>query len=123
VCFPSIDETKPVLAYFSGPKIIEGGMFMDFLQQLLRGIAFVPALVNGIEGLFAGKSGAEKKDAAMSFLENALAMSDAVAAREIVNPEQFKDGISRIIDGVVQCMNASAWTKSDSQPSAVSPQV
>ncbi len=26
---------------------------MDFLSQLLRGIAFVPALVNGIEG---GKS-------------------------------------------------------------------
>jgi hypothetical protein len=58
----------------------------------------------------------------MSFLENALAMSDAIAAREIVNPEQFKDGISRIIDGVVQCMNASAWTKSSGQGSAVSDQ-
>jgi hypothetical protein len=85
---------------------------MDFLNQLLRGIAFIPALVNGIEGLFASKTGAEKKDAAMSFLENALAMSDAVAAREIVNPQQFKDGVSCIIDGVVQCMNASAWAKS-----------
>jgi len=92
---------------------------MDFLQQLLRGIAFVPALVNGIEGLFAGKSGAEKKDAAMSFLENALAMSDAIASREIVNPEQFKDGISGIIDGVVQCMNASAWTKPPADPASV----
>jgi hypothetical protein len=30
-------------------KIQEGGK-MDFLSQLLRGIAFVPALVNGIEG-------------------------------------------------------------------------
>jgi hypothetical protein len=28
---------------------------MDFLSQLLRGIAFVPALVNGIEGLFGNK--------------------------------------------------------------------
>ncbi len=84
---------------------------MNFLNQLLRGIAFIPALVNGIEGLFASKSGAEKKDAAMSFLESALAMSDAVAAREIVNPEQFRQGISSVIDGVVQCMNASAWAK------------
>jgi hypothetical protein len=100
----------------------QGEENMDFLQQLLRGISFVPALVTGIEGLFGSKSGAEKKDAAMLFLENALAMSDAVAAREIVNPEQFKDGISRIIDGVVQCMNASAWTKSGPQPSGVSPQ-
>jgi hypothetical protein len=89
---------------------------MDFLQQLLRGIGFIPALVSGIEGLFGGKSGSEKKDAAMSFLENALAMSDAVAAREIVNPEQFKNGISQIIDGVVQCLNASAWTKPAADP-------
>lgn len=91
---------------------------MDFLSQLLRGIAFVPALVNGIEGLFGNKSGAEKKDAAMSFLQNALAMTDAIAAREIVNPEQFKDGISRIVDGVVQCMNASTWAKNTNQPTA-----
>jgi hypothetical protein len=91
---------------------------MDFLQQLLRGISFVPALVTGIEGLFGNKSGPEKKDAAMSFLENALAMSDAIAAREIVNPEQFRDGISRIVDGVVQCMNASAWTKPPVDPAS-----
>jgi hypothetical protein len=51
---------------------------------------------------------------------NALAMTDAVAAREIVNPEQFKEGISGIIDGVVQCMNASTWTKSGTQPAGAS---
>ena len=28
---------------------------MDFLSQLLRGIAFVPALVNGIEAIFGGR--------------------------------------------------------------------
>ena len=91
---------------------------MDFLQQLLRGIAFVPSLVTGIEGLFGGKSGAEKKDAAMSFLENALAMMDAVAAREIVDPEKFRAGISMAIDGVVQCLNASTWAKEGTQPAA-----
>jgi hypothetical protein len=95
---------------------------MDFLSQLLRGIAFVPALVNGIEGLFGNKSGAEKKDAAMSFLQNALAMTDAIAAREIINPDQFRDGISKIIDGTVECLNASTWTKHSSQPSSISPQ-
>jgi hypothetical protein len=84
---------------------------MDFLSQLLRGIAFVPALVSGIEGLFGNKPGADKKTAAMSFLENALAMTDAVAAREIINPEKFKDGISKIIDGTVECLNASTWSK------------
>jgi hypothetical protein len=95
---------------------------MNFLSQLLRGIAFVPALVSGIEGLFGAKTGAEKKDAAMSFLQNALAMTDAVASREIVDAEKFKEGISRIIDGTVECLNSSTWAKSSPQPSAVSPQ-
>jgi len=84
---------------------------MDFLAQLLRGIAFVPALVNGIEGLFGNKTGAQKKDAAMSFLQNALATVDAVAAQEIVDPEKFRSGISMIIDGTVLCLNASTWCK------------
>ncbi len=95
---------------------------MDFLSQLLRGIAFVPALVNGIEGLFGDKPGSEKKDAAMSFLQNALAMTDAVAAREIIDPVGFREGISKVIDGTVQCLNASTWTKQapsvSSQPTA-----
>jgi hypothetical protein len=69
------------------------------------------------EALFATKSGAEKKDAAMSFLESALSTVDAVAAREIVDPDKFKDGISKIIDGTVECLNASTWAKGN--PEAV----
>jgi hypothetical protein len=84
---------------------------VNFVTELLRAIAFVPGLVNGIEGLLGHKSGAEKKDAAMSFIQTALATVDAVAAREIVEPEKFKQGISQIIDGTVQCLNASTWAK------------
>jgi hypothetical protein len=88
---------------------------MNFWNQLLRGIAFVPALVNAIESLFAGKSGTEKKDAAMSFLESALSTVDAIAQRDIVDPEKFKEGISKIIDGTVECLNASTWAKEGGQ--------
>ncbi|MGA8273778.1 MAG: hypothetical protein WB919_19605 [Candidatus Sulfotelmatobacter sp.] len=63
------------------------------------------------EGLFGNKPGTEKKDAAMLFLQNALSTVDAVAAREIINPEEFRSGISKIIDGTVQCLNASTWCK------------
>lgn len=49
-------------------------------------------------------------------------LGPAVAAREIINPEQFRDGISKIIDGTVQCLNASTWCKqtpaANVQPSA-----
>jgi hypothetical protein len=72
---------------------------MDFLSQLLKAIGFVPALVNGIEGLFANKTGPGKKNAAMSFLQNALTVTDAVAKRSIVDPTKFNEGISKIIDG------------------------
>ena len=34
---------------------------MNFLSQLLRGIAFVPALVSGMEGLFASKFGSREE--------------------------------------------------------------
>jgi len=95
---------------------------MNFLNQLLRGIAFVPALVSAIESLFGSKTGAQKKDAAMSFLDSALSTVDAVAAREIVDPEKFKDGISKIIDGTVECLNASSWAETSCQPPAVSHQ-
>jgi hypothetical protein len=81
---------------------------MNFLNQLLRGIAFIPSLVNGIEALFSCKTGVEKKDAAMSFLESALATVDAVAAREIVDPVKFRNGVSKIIDGhsgLSECFN------------------
>jgi hypothetical protein len=84
---------------------------VNFLAQLLQAISFISALVNGIEALFGGKPGAEKKDAAMSFLESAMATVDAVAAREIVDPEKFRVGISKIIDGTVECLNASTWAK------------
>jgi hypothetical protein len=74
-----------------------------------------------VEQLFASKSGSEKKDAAMSFLENALATVDAVAAREIVDPEKFRNGISKIIDGTVECLNASTWAKGTPQTSVAAP--
>jgi hypothetical protein len=45
-----------------------------------------------------------------------------VAAREIIEPDKFRDGISKIIDGTVECLNASTWCKQQpaqsSQPSA-----
>ena len=84
---------------------------MNFVNLLLRTIGFIPSLVSGIESMLTSKSGMEKKDAAMMFLQSAIGMTDAIASREIVQPEQFKNGISQIIDGVVLCMNASTWAK------------
>jgi hypothetical protein len=84
---------------------------MNFVSKLLRGIAFVPAVVHGIEALFGGKSGGEKRQAALSFVGSALSMTEAISNREIVDEEKFEQGLGKIIDGVVDCLNASAWAK------------
>jgi hypothetical protein len=84
---------------------------MEFLSKLLQGISFLPAIISGIEGLFGSRSGAQKKDAALSFVQAALSMSDAVTNRQIVDEEKFKQGLSKLIDGMVDCLNASVWRK------------
>jgi hypothetical protein len=85
---------------------------MNFLAILLRGIAFMPALVQGVEGMFGSKSGSEKKQAVLSFAGAALGMTDAVANQQIMDPDKFNSGLGKLIDGVVECMNASVWSKS-----------
>lgn len=84
---------------------------MNFIAKLLQGISFIPAIVHGVEGLFGSKSGADKKDAALSFVAAALSLTDAVTNKQVVDAAKFKDGLGKIIDGTVQCLNASAWAK------------
>ena len=37
--------------------------------------------------------------------------SDAIANKNIVDPDKFREGLGKIIDGVVACLNASVWAK------------
>jgi hypothetical protein len=84
---------------------------MSFLAKLLRGIAFIPAIITGIEGFFGARTGNDKKEAALSFISAALGLTEAIAAREVIDDGKFKDGLGKIIDGTVQCLNASVWAK------------
>ena len=84
---------------------------MGFLSRLLQAIAFVPSVVSSIESLLAHRSGTDKKDAVMSFLQTALSMTDAVVSQDIVDESKFRDGLSQIINGTVECLNASVWAK------------
>jgi hypothetical protein len=88
---------------------------MNFLSKLLQGIAFVPAVVHSVEGLFGSRSGNDKKEAALSFIESALAMSEAVTSKDIVDDDKFKVGLAKIVDGTVDCLNASVWAKAKQQ--------
>ena len=84
---------------------------MSFLPKLLRAFAFIPAVIQGIEAIFGAKTGVQKKESALSFVQAALQLTEAIANREVVDEAKFRDGLSKIIDGVVQCLNASSWAK------------
>lgn len=84
---------------------------MIFLASLLQGISFVPAVVHGVEGLLGNKAGGEKKQAVLSFVGAALGVAGAVESKQIVDGDKFNAGLSKVIDGVVDCMNASVWAK------------
>jgi len=87
---------------------------MDWLPKLISGLSFLPAIVNGIEGLFGKRSGQEKKNAALTFLEATLSLSEALSNRQIVDSDKFKNGLDKMIDGAVECLNASVWAKQES---------
>jgi hypothetical protein len=86
---------------------------MDFLRLFLRGISLLPSLVQGVEALYGAKSGAQKKDAAMAIVGSSINMADAVSTKQIADAEKFTGGLNLIVDGVVQCLNASLWAKAE----------
>lgn len=82
---------------------------MNFLAKLLQGISLAPTVVHGVEGLLGAKSGADKKNAALNFVQSAMSVTDAIANKQIADPTKFSDGLGKVIDGVVACLNASVW--------------
>ena len=63
---------------------------MGFLPKLLKAFAFILAVVHGIEALFGNKSGADKKQAALSFVGSALSITEAIALKISWIPTNFK---------------------------------
>jgi hypothetical protein len=84
---------------------------MDFLKLFLRGIALLPSLIQGVEALYGAKKGAQKKDAAISIVGSSIDMAGAVSGKQIADSGKFTGGLGLIVDGVVQCLNASIWAK------------
>jgi hypothetical protein len=84
---------------------------MNFVSKLLQGLAYIPSVVTGIESLLGGRGGGDKKGAALSFMEAALATAEGIADHQIVDEAKFKEGLGMVIDGTVQCLNASLWAK------------
>ena len=81
------------------------------MKLFLRGVALLPSVIQGVEALFGAKTGAAKKDAALSIVTAAINVVDAVEQKTIVDSAAFTSGLSVVVDGVVACLNASIWHK------------
>jgi hypothetical protein len=92
-------------------RVVSDGRVHGLFVEIAAGNCFVPAVVNGIEGLFGARTGAEKREAALSFVGAAIGAAEAVASREILDEAKFKEGLAKVIDGTVECLNASTWAK------------
>lgn len=86
---------------------------MPYLTKLLHGLSYLPNIIEVVENLFANRGSDEKKTAAMTFLEATLSVGEALSTRQITDEAKFRMGLSKMIDGAVDCLNASAWTKQE----------
>jgi hypothetical protein len=84
---------------------------VNFLKLFLRAIGLIPGVVQGTEALFGAKNGEKKKAAALEIVGAAINMADAVTMKHIADSEKFTEGLSSVIDGVVECLNASLRAK------------
>jgi|GEM_PF-2551671 hypothetical protein len=102
---------RPMGRFFCLPLVVAAAGMMPWTVQAQ---ANGPAMTRVVEGLFGHKSGTEKKNAALSFVQTAITATDAVAGQNIVDAGKFQEGLGKVIDGVVQCLNASVWAKAKS---------
>ncbi len=84
---------------------------MGFLGKILKVIAYLPALITGIEPLFGAKRGAEKRSAAVDLVGLLLNFTEAVSTKDIVDQDKFQEGLGQAVDGIVKMLNASVWYK------------
>lgn len=93
---------------------------MTFLSKLLKVVAMIPSLVFGIEAfsqtLGQSKNGKDKAQAVIDFSQFALGFANQIAPSEIVDASKFHEGLQKINDGVVECLNASIWNKKSPVP-------
>ena len=90
---------------------------MEFLTLLMRGIALLPTVIQGVETLYGACTGERKRAAALSIAGSAIGIVEAGGSKTITDSAKFTAGLGMIIDGVVACLNASVWAKQ----AAVSP--
>jgi hypothetical protein len=81
-----------------------GGALGWLVLWLISGPVAWMMLAGAISPIAFGQGGP-----ANAYYQVVFQLSEAVANREIVDEVKFKSGLSKVIDGTVECLNASSW--------------
>lgn len=84
---------------------------MKFLQVFLRGLTIVPGVIQSVEGFLGAGNGDQKKQAVISMVGSAINLTDAITNKQVLDADKFQGGVGKVVDGVVDCLNASIWHK------------
>ena len=84
---------------------------MDFLKIFLRSISLLPSLVQGVEALFGAKSGRAEEGRRRWRSWGRHQYGGCGEHEADCRSGKFTAGLNLIVDGVVECLNASLWAK------------
>lgn len=78
---------------------------MSWINLALKIIPVVAGAVNAVEKISKNKSGKEKKEAALEAIETMISTMEISISKELLNEEEFKKLMSKLIDDYVAVQN------------------
>lgn len=90
------------------------GNVLGKIPQILGLVGTAIGIVEKIGGIFhKGEpvTGEEKKAAALALIHDSIEGAEIIAKKDIVDDDLFESGLSKVIDGFVDMLNASLWYK------------
>ena len=88
---------------------------MKFLSKLIQGINMLPFIIQGAEAIFGSGNGKSKQQKALETFNLVAGVTEAIAAKDIVDQDKFNEAAKELNDAIVKLLNASLWHKAPVQ--------
>jgi hypothetical protein len=78
---------------------------MGWISGVIKIIPMIVTAVEAVERLFKGKTGSDKKEAALDIIKPAIEAIESLAGKELMQEEEFRKLISEFMDTYVAIQN------------------
>ncbi len=90
----------------------------SFLNKFLKGLAYLPTVIMGVESVFGPKQGTTKKAQADEIVNTIMDTVNSVANGQIIDSKLFNEGKDEAIEGILKCLKATKAFKDIEKGSA-----